>query len=431
MKRILLGFAALVMTVGVGSAGVYVAHVWMPQAPVADVAEQGPVATSRDMTPIPLSRRADYDQPAVSEPLAARTRDVEAEPVAVQRYQPAVDPRDVPPQDDIPNANQIAASDDGAGIRAPRQRLASGEPRYAEQPVAAQLPEADPTDGSLADEPVAAEDEPQRIAVSAVKRQVDRYGRPIAAPRNRLRAEEATVEEPAAEEPVAEDPSPQESAADEPQSSVENAPSDNSPGDIQPSTEDGTGRPGDPQLSGSQAPALTIEKIAPPEIQIGKPAKFLIKVRNAGSATAHGVEIHDVIPQGTQLIETRPPATRGAQGDLVWQLGALKPGEEAQAELQLMPTAEGEVGSVATVQFRAEASVRTMATKPMLSLELSGPAKVMKGDEVKLKVKIANPGTGAATGVILSESVPSGLTHSAGTELEFDVGTLKPGESRE
>ena len=64
---------------------------------------------------------------------------------------------------------------------------------------------------------------------------------------------------------------------------------------------------------------LTIEKTAPPEIQIGKPAKFVIKVRNAGSVSAHGVEIHDTIPQGTQLIETTPPAQRGRQGTLMWE----------------------------------------------------------------------------------------------------------------
>ncbi len=189
------------------------------------------------------------------------------------------------------------------------------------------------------------------------------------------------------------------------------------------------GRPGDPRLSGTQAPTLTIEKTAPPEIQIGKPAKFLIKVRNAGSVVAHGVSIHDTVPQGTQLVSTTPQATSGENGELVWDLGTLKPGDEQKAELELMPTDEGEIGSVATVQFRAEASVRTMATKPMLEMEVSAPDKIMKGQEVPLKIKLSNPGSGAATGIVLSESVPEGLTHPGGQELEFDVGTLKPGES--
>ena len=57
-------------------------------------------------------------------------------------------------------------------------------------------------------------------------------------------------------------------------------------------------------------------------------------------------------------------AKRGPQGVTGLGAGTLKPGDEQKAELQLMPTAEGEIGSVATVHFRTEASVRTVATKP-------------------------------------------------------------------
>jgi hypothetical protein len=45
-------------------------------------------------------------------------------------------------------------------------------------------------------------------------------------------------------------------------------------------------------------------------------------------------------------------------------------------------------------------------------------------------MKVSNPGTGIATGVILEGTLPDGVSHSAGRELEFDVGQLRPGESR-
>ena len=112
-------------------------------------------------------------------------------------------------------------------------------------------------------------------------------------------------------------------------------------------------------------------------------------------------------------------------------VGTLKPGEEKRAELQLMPQAEGEIGSVATVTFRAEASVRTLFTKPMLNIEVAGPDRVMKGSEVVLRIKISNPGSGAATGIVLSETVPAGLSHPSGNELELEIGTLRPGETRQ
>ena len=176
---------------------------------------------------------------------------------------------------------------------------------------------------------------------------------------------------------------------------------------------------------------MTVEKIAPAEIQVGKPAVFQLKIRNVGPVPAANVEVHDQIPKGTQLISTTPRATETTPGEVIWSLGALRPAEETSVELELMPVAEGEVGSVATVHFAAESSVRTMVTKPVLALEIKAPHEVLLGEDLTMAIKLTNKGSGAATGVTLREVVPEMLQHPAGPELENEVGVLKPGESRE
>lgn len=193
----------------------------------------------------------------------------------------------------------------------------------------------------------------------------------------------------------------------------------------------GTGTPGSKQLEGAQSPQVTIEKIAPAEVQVGRPATFQIRVRNSGKVAAHKVEIHDELPRGTRLMSTNPQASQGVRGELVWSLGTMPPGEEMTAEIQVMPVEEGELGSVATVRFHAEATARTLATKPELIVETTAPAQVLVGDPVVLTVTITNPGTGVASGVVLEERIPVGLQHPAGTELEYDIGELKPNESRQ
>ncbi len=194
---------------------------------------------------------------------------------------------------------------------------------------------------------------------------------------------------------------------------------------------EGMGRPGDKKLEGTQAPSVTLEKIAPPEIQVGKAAKFQVVVRNVGPVEAADVEVIDAVPQGTQLLGTTPKANVGPRGEIVWKLGNMKSGDESKLEVEVMPVTEGEIGSVAVVQFRSTASVRTVATKPELVLELTSPPQVMIGGDAKIGIKLSNPGTGAAEKVVLSEKVPAGLQHPAGSELEFEVGELKPGESRQ
>lgn len=194
---------------------------------------------------------------------------------------------------------------------------------------------------------------------------------------------------------------------------------------------EGNGKPGEAKLEGQQTPTLIVEKIAPTEIQVGKPAEFTVHVRNTGRVDAHDVVVYDTIPQGTRLVETKPPATRATDGSLKFQLGTIQPGQEAIATIELMPLVEGEIGSVASVTFQAEVSVRTVATKPILVIEHNGPKIALVGEEIPLTITISNPGTGTATGVILEEDVPEGVEHPAGSSLEFEVGDLKPGESRE
>lgn len=192
-----------------------------------------------------------------------------------------------------------------------------------------------------------------------------------------------------------------------------------------------TGKPGDDALEGVQTPSLTIEKLAPAEVQIGKPALFEVIVRNAGSVPAHGVEVHDQVPQGTQLVATRPQATTGASGTLVWALGDLAPGDTTTVQMELLPTSEGEVGSVATVTFATLATARAIVTRPVLSVQVKAPEQVMIDEEALLEIEISNTGTGAATGVVVAENVPANLSHPAGPQLEYEIGTLAPGEKRQ
>lgn len=191
----------------------------------------------------------------------------------------------------------------------------------------------------------------------------------------------------------------------------------------------GTGRPGEQALEGPQRPALVLQKFAPAEIQVGKTAKFVIKLRNVGQRPADDVQVTDEIPQGTQLVGTSPQAD-SAGGVITWSLGSLSPGEERSLEIELMPVEEGEIGSVAKVTFASHASVKTRCTRPQLAVRLTSPPEVLVGRQQPITIELHNPGTGDATGVMLLENVPENVSHQAGPSLEFEVGTLRAGETR-
>ena len=66
-------------------------------------------------------------------------------------------------------------------------------------------------------------------------------------------------------------------------------------------------RPASGSSKGPQQPAITIEKISPAEIQVGKPATFELIVRNVGQVPAQNVVVTDHVPAGTQLADAKPP----------------------------------------------------------------------------------------------------------------------------
>ena len=188
--------------------------------------------------------------------------------------------------------------------------------------------------------------------------------------------------------------------------------------------------PGERQLEGPQQPAISLEKVSPAEIQVGKAATFELYVRNTGQVPAHQVLVTDHVPAGTQLVDARPQPQQGPDGALAWGLGTLQPGEETQITLQVMPQAEGEIGSTAHVSFSAAATSRSICTRPQLTIEHTSPPKVLIGESFHVEITVSNPGSGPATGVRIEEDVPAGLAHAAGAQLEYEVGTLRPGESK-
>ena len=192
----------------------------------------------------------------------------------------------------------------------------------------------------------------------------------------------------------------------------------------------GNGKPGETALEGIQVARLTVEKTAPEEIQVGTPSTWTITVRNEGKTAASGVQIHDTVPEGTQLVNTQPPARVSEDGEITWNVGTMPAGTMAVVKMVLRPTREGEIGSIASVSTRSEASAKAVATRPLLKVETFGEKKVLLGEPVELSIVVSNPGTGIARNVVLSETVPPELQFEGGAELLYPVGDLLPGESK-
>jgi len=184
-------------------------------------------------------------------------------------------------------------------------------------------------------------------------------------------------------------------------------------------------------MEGEQLPSLSIRKIAPAEVQVNHAAVFTTHIKNVGKITAYGVKITDYVPRGARLESAHPEFIRTPTGAIQWELVALEPGEEASVSMKVTPLTEGEIGSVATVSFTTRASVRTVSTKPQLSIRQTFNKTALIGETVLVNIVVSNPGSGDATGIVVEADIPTELSHVAGNELEYQIGTLRPGQSKQ
>ncbi|MDR3181501.1 MAG: DUF11 domain-containing protein [Planctomycetaceae bacterium] len=194
---------------------------------------------------------------------------------------------------------------------------------------------------------------------------------------------------------------------------------------------EGTGTPGASSLEGPQVSYLTIQKIVPGEVITDQPVTIKTVIQNSGKSTARKVIVTDQVPKGCKLLATVPEAVVTNQNELRWMLGNLAPNDQVILETKVVPFREGEIGSVASVFYSGEASARVLVTRPMIKVEVKAPQEVQLGQTAQLEITISNPGTAAATGIVLEEHVPDGLYHKDGRILiNKNVKTLKPKEAK-
>jgi uncharacterized repeat protein (TIGR01451 family) len=194
-------------------------------------------------------------------------------------------------------------------------------------------------------------------------------------------------------------------------------------------TGDGTVRPDAPR--GPQRPELKIEKVAPPNATLNQPMVYTIVIRNIGESAAHSVVVEDQVPLGTKLSGTIPRAELTGK-KLLWRLGTIKPGDQKEIQVKVVPVAEGQVGSVATVNFTAEVASRTTIASPKISLKMTAAPQVRVNETVMLNFQVANNGSVDAGRVVLRNVIPENLklVDVAERDLEYEIGAIPAGKTQ-
>lgn len=178
--------------------------------------------------------------------------------------------------------------------------------------------------------------------------------------------------------------------------------------------------------------AIGIEKGVPGEVRLNQPYEYLIVVTNLTGLTLKDVAVSEQL-EGALTINSSTPAGRaGTAGTYNWVIGSLGPNESKTIRINATATKEGTVGSCASVTYNSLLCATVPVVQPALAITKTGPAEVLKCEEITYRFVVRNTGTGSVDNVVINDPLPNGLTTLDGKNaISFSVGTLKAGESKE
>jgi uncharacterized repeat protein (TIGR01451 family) len=154
-------------------------------------------------------------------------------------------------------------------------------------------------------------------------------------------------------------------------------------------------------------------------ILAGSNLTYTINATNNGPQTAHNVEVSLPIVAGVEFISTTSPNASYSGGQLVANLGDLAINAGASFQVVVEPMTAGSLNETATVSSDSvdrdpsnNSSAVVTEVDPAADVQvalISSENPVVLGADFEYTVKITNAGPSAATGVIVKDTLPSGV----------------------
>lgn len=189
-------------------------------------------------------------------------------------------------------------------------------------------------------------------------------------------------------------------------------------------------------LTEVREPLLQIKMKAPEKALVGEPAPIVFTISNPGDGMTENVKVRAMLPEGLDH-------PRGSAFEI--DVGNLAPKETRT--LQLACVAKGQGQMKATLSAMAEGGLSSTDSAtfelvlPRIDLVLNGPKLRFVDRPARYTMKVSNPSSAAAQGVVVNEVVPAGFKFASASHqgryddatrtVSWQLGDLSPGQGRE
>jgi uncharacterized repeat protein (TIGR01451 family) len=179
---------------------------------------------------------------------------------------------------------------------------------------------------------------------------------------------------------------------------------------------------------------------SPDPALVGQPLTYTVGVQNSGPSSATSVSLSDALPAGVSFVSATPsqgsPCTQSA-GTVTCALGTIANAASASVQITVTPNSTGSITNTASASSpisdpnnsNNSASAATLVN-PSANLSLTkgdAPDPVLQGQELTYNLSVSNAGPSSATGVVLTDTLPAGVTYNSATPSQGSPCTQSAG----
>jgi uncharacterized repeat protein (TIGR01451 family) len=176
--------------------------------------------------------------------------------------------------------------------------------------------------------------------------------------------------------------------------------------------------------------ALMLHTVMPAQVRRGAEFGYEYHVTNITGGTLQNVAVTLESQSNLDVLSATPAAMSGAAGN-TWAIGDLGPCETQVIRVTAVANDTGSAGNCVSVSYNNSLCAVTQVVDPDLTIAKTATPRVLRCDPITLTYEVCNPGTGVASGVVVRDTLPSGLTVNGSRNVEIPVGDLAAGECRE
>jgi uncharacterized repeat protein (TIGR01451 family) len=196
---------------------------------------------------------------------------------------------------------------------------------------------------------------------------------------------------------------------------------------------------------------IAVTKSGPGAALPGAQITYVVTVQNLGPSDATGVVVTDLLPAGVTFVSATDGGHYNAVGDSVtWNVGNLPAvGEGTQTFDLVVDIDAGTSGGITNTVYATSATAdpdsdnnqRTLPTSVSgadIAVSKAGPPTSSPGDRITYSLSVQNTGPSAAGGVVLTDTLPPGVTfvsatggghyNASGDTVTWNLGTLTVGD---